>query len=123
MIAVHGFCMPEESANRSLRNCEATPIAVLHSDPPHNSKPNVPIQEARPSVVALTRAEPDTESTGEQPLAITKREAARLLSISERTLFQLVADGEIPVVRLKRKLLFRLADLESWLRSKCVRQK
>jgi excisionase family DNA binding protein len=72
----------------------------------------------RPSVVVRHQVENGSKPADMEPIAVSKKEAARLLSISERTLFQLVADGEIPVIRLKRKVLFRPADLNAWLLSK-----
>ncbi len=76
------------------------------------------VNHNKPMVVVKTH-----EKSAEKPmdlplLAVSKKEAARLLSVSERTLFQLVVDGEIPVIRLKRKVLFRPADLNAWLLSK-----
>jgi excisionase family DNA binding protein len=98
---------------------EATKLTqVSKANSQRNEKLSVANKEAKPSVVIRQQAEAGDYPISEKPLAITKKEAARLLSISERTLFQLVADGEIPVVRLKRKVLFRPADLNAWLHSK-----
>lgn len=51
------------------------------------------------------------------PLALRPREAAKALSISERTLWALTAPrGPIPCVRVGGCVLFRMADLDEWLR-------
>jgi len=56
----------------------------------------------------------------DQRLALRPREAAKVLGISERTLWGLTAPrGPIPAVKLgsgKRSgVLYRVADLENWL--------
>ncbi|WP_437227999.1 helix-turn-helix domain-containing protein [Planctomicrobium sp. SH661] len=51
------------------------------------------------------------------PLALRPREAARMLSISERTLWSLTAPrGPIPCARLNRGVLYSVDDLRQWLR-------
>ena len=47
-------------------------------------------------------------------ILLNRKEAAGLLSISERTLSTLVAAGEIPVVRIYTRVLFRRVGLEEW---------
>ena len=53
------------------------------------------------------------------PLALRPREAARALSISERTLWQLTHDGLVPHVKLgtgkKRSTLYPVEALQAWL--------
>lgn len=55
------------------------------------------------------------------PLALRPKDAARALSISERHLWQLTHDGQIPCKRVgsgKRKtVLYPKAALEEWLHS------
>ncbi|MDZ4818453.1 MAG: helix-turn-helix domain-containing protein [Planctomycetota bacterium] len=52
-------------------------------------------------------------------LALRPREAAKALNISERHLWQLAHDGQIPCVRLgngkRRSVLYPVADLQAWL--------
>ncbi len=48
-------------------------------------------------------------------LAVDAREAARMLSISPRHLGALVAAGDVPSLKLGRRRLFRVADLDRWL--------
>lgn len=52
-----------------------------------------------------------------EPLKITVRpaEAALALSISERTLRDLMRSGEIPHSRLDRAILIRVADLDTFV--------
>lgn len=52
------------------------------------------------------------------PLAVSKREAARLLNVSERTLDRL----GIPHVKLQQKILYRTETLAAWLREQEQRQ-
>ena len=42
-------------------------------------------------------------------------EAAALLGLSPRTLYHLIARGEIPVQRVRRRVMFRPSALERWL--------
>ena len=42
-------------------------------------------------------------------------EAAALLGLSPRTLYNLVARGQIPVQRVRRRVMFRPSELERWL--------
>ena len=44
-------------------------------------------------------------------LLVTPREASRALSISERKLWQMTADGEISCVRIGRAVRYEVADL------------
>ena len=51
-------------------------------------------------------------------LAVPPREAARLMSISERTLWSLTSPrGPIPAVRLGRSVRYDVAALRRWLDS------
>lgn len=59
-----------------------------------------------------------------QPLALRPREAARMLSISERTLWGLTAPrGPIPCIRLNRGVLYSVDDLRQWLRDQATSTK
>ncbi len=49
------------------------------------------------------------------PPLLTTRELASLLRIKERKVYDLVAAGEIPCVRVTGKLLFPRADIDAWL--------
>ena len=55
-----------------------------------------------------------TEQTIE-PLLLTVRQAAKVLSISERTLWSLTASGEIPAVRFGRSVRYDRIDLRRWI--------
>lgn len=46
---------------------------------------------------------------------LTPKEAAALLSISERTLWTLTNNGEIPAVRIGRSVRYDPADLAAWI--------
>jgi len=58
--------------------------------------------------------------TSVEPLALRPREAARAMSISERTLWGLTAPrGPIPCVRIgkgkRRTVLYPVANLQAWM--------
>jgi excisionase family DNA binding protein len=54
-----------------------------------------------------------------KPLAVRSREAARLLSVSEKTLYLWTRAGELPCIRVgqgkRNAVLYRIVDLETWL--------
>jgi len=56
----------------------------------------------------MTKPEPST------PILVDAREASRLLSISPRTLWQLTKDQEIPSLKRRRIVRYRVTDLEAW---------
>lgn len=56
------------------------------------------------------------------PLAVDARTAARMLSISPRTLWNLSNTGAVPVVRVGRRVLFQVRDLHEFLAARAVRE-
>lgn len=53
------------------------------------------------------------------PLLLNAREAARLLNVSERLLWTMTADGDIPSVRVGRRGVRYLPDdLTRWIESR-----
>lgn len=49
-----------------------------------------------------------------RPLLVTQPEAARLLSLSERTVYTLRTSGRLPTVRVGGKVLLRYSDLAAF---------
>jgi excisionase family DNA binding protein len=52
---------------------------------------------------------------------MTKAEVMAFLRISKRTLDKMMKARDIPFFKLKRKVLFRKSDLDSWLESKRIK--
>jgi excisionase family DNA binding protein len=50
-----------------------------------------------------------------EPLAVTAKDAARMLGISERSLFELKATGKLPFVRVGCKINYAVEDLKAYL--------
>jgi len=48
-------------------------------------------------------------------LLVTSREAARLLSISERTLWELAKTRKVKRVKIGRSVRYHINDLEAWI--------
>jgi excisionase family DNA binding protein len=48
-------------------------------------------------------------------LLLTPHQAAKVLCVCERTLWDLKEAGEIPVIRVGRATRYALSDLESWI--------
>lgn len=55
---------------------------------------------------------PNTPPT---PLLIGMNEAARLLSLSPRTVWSMANSGELPTVRVRRRVLFNVEALRAWI--------
>lgn len=73
--------------------------------------------ETRPQLARPELAAEAAQVGVVQPLAVDARTAAQMLSISERSLFDLVAPrGQIRVVRVGQRRLFPIFELERWLR-------
>lgn len=56
-----------------------------------------------------------------QPLLLTARQTAKVLSISERTLYALTKTGEIPAVRIGRAVRYDPRDLTDWIEKAKIR--
>ncbi len=48
-------------------------------------------------------------------LLLSSREAAAALSVCERTLWTLADEGQIPRVRIGKRVAYRVQDLEKWI--------
>lgn len=60
-----------------------------------------------------------TNAIEKSKMLLTGREAARMLSISERTLWGLTAAGEVRCVRIGRRLVrYDPADLREWIETR-----
>lgn len=55
-------------------------------------------------------------------LLVDTREAARLLAVSPRTVWSMMARGELPTVRLGRAVRVRMADLEAFVAARAGRE-
>jgi excisionase family DNA binding protein len=53
-------------------------------------------------------------------LALRARQAARVLNLSPRFLFELTKSGVIPHVRVGRAVLYPVAGLQAWLAQQAV---
>ena len=59
---------------------------------------------------------PNQEANPTPKLLLSSREAARLLSVSPRTLWACTKPrGELPSVRIGRSVRYHVADLERWI--------
>jgi excisionase family DNA binding protein len=71
----------------------------------------------------------NTPFAGEKPaedqgLLIDSREAARLLNVSPRTLYQMYTDGTMPPpIRIGRAIRFSLDALKKWVEAGCPARK
>jgi excisionase family DNA binding protein len=51
-------------------------------------------------------------------LLVTEKQAARLLGICERKLWDMRHDGLIPYLRVGRSIRYSISDLENWIAAK-----
>ena len=59
-------------------------------------------------------------STDASPMLINAEEVARLMDVSERTLWRLLSAGKVPPpVRIGRSTRWRLADVREWIEQGC----
>lgn len=58
----------------------------------------------------------ELEMTSNKPVRLlTPKEAADFLSVSARTIKRLVSEGNLPAVRIRNSMRFRLQDLEMYI--------
>ena len=57
----------------------------------------------------------EKEGNSIEPLAVGTKQAAKMLSISERSLWQLTKDERIHAVRIGRKLLYGIDELKRFI--------
>lgn len=50
-----------------------------------------------------------------EPLLLTARQTARMLAISERSLYSLTKAGDLPAVRIGRSVRYDPADIRAWI--------
>ena len=74
-----------------------------------------PRSDLRPSTIAATTL--DDPSPAERPtcVTITADELAVLLGVDRKTVYEGAARGEIPSVRLGRRVLFSKTAIDAWL--------
>lgn len=64
--------------------------------------------------------ESEIVARAEGPLLIASEEVARLLGISERTLWRLLSAGKVPrPVRIGRNTRWRLTEVTGWIEKGC----
>lgn len=56
-----------------------------------------------------------TQVVPETPLLVDARTAAKLLNVSQRTLYSLLQQGQIPSVKLQGRRLFSVPALSKWI--------
>jgi excisionase family DNA binding protein len=55
------------------------------------------------------------------PLLLSAKQAAKSLGVSERTLFTLATDGDLPSVKIGRRRLYSAVSLAQWVAEKQAR--
>lgn len=81
-------------------------------------KPSPPASPRRDVTAACTKPAPaarSVEAVSEDALLVNERDAARILAISERKLWELRMQGLIPHLRIGRAVRYDPEDLKSWI--------
>lgn len=68
----------------------------------------------------MIRRHEQTVATPPEPLLLTARQAAKMLAISERTLWSLSHSGQLPRIATGRLVRYALEDLRSFIARKRV---
>lgn len=74
--------------------------------------------EFQPATTAMRRlSAPAVKEPPSQDmrLVVSAREAAKMLDVSERLLFALTARGEVPRVKIGKRVCYRVESLRTWL--------
>ncbi|NLZ05581.1 MAG: helix-turn-helix domain-containing protein [Phycisphaerae bacterium] len=50
-----------------------------------------------------------------EPLLVNAKQAGRMLSVCERTIFNLVGRGELRPIRIGKSIRFSIEDLKAWI--------
>lgn len=50
------------------------------------------------------------------PLLVNAKQAGRMLSVCERTIFNLVGRGELRAIHIGKSVRFAVEDLKAWIR-------
>jgi excisionase family DNA binding protein len=56
-----------------------------------------------------------------EPILVTSKEAAKLLNISERTLWTITNSGQIPCVRILGAKRYHRSDIDQFIRNNTIR--
>jgi len=59
---------------------------------------------------------PEEDKKTVSPLAVRTNEAAKMLNIGRTSLHHLMKSGQIPFTKINRAVLFRVQDLEDFLK-------
>ena len=90
----------------------STLFEFLREQPVHESPPPTPL----PALPKKEESQPaDAVSNATDSLLLTEREAASLLRISPRKLWEIRMQGQIPFVRIGRAIRYSRDELASWI--------
>ncbi|MEL6567661.1 MAG: helix-turn-helix domain-containing protein [Pseudomonadota bacterium] len=60
----------------------------------------------------------DTQHARRGPLAVSPAEAAQMLGLGRTKLYELLAANEIASIKIGKRRLIRVAELDAWLKAK-----
>ena len=68
-------------------------------------------------MIPVISQKPETPEKQVEPLAVNSKQAAKLLGVSERTIFNLARDGKIACKKVGWRSLYSIASLKAFLES------
>jgi excisionase family DNA binding protein len=69
---------------------------------------------------AKTKTTPTNEATPSEPLLVKAPEAAKMLNLGERLLWELTNCKKIPHVRIGKALRYSPQDLRAWIQEQTI---
>ena len=108
------ICIP---GNKDSKRLKSTNTVVRRNDISDLEISSVAVNEPR-EVGKMKNKTSDRE-----PVLLKPKEAAEFLSVSERSLWTLMRNGEIPHIRIGKSVRYLVKDLESWIETKRVQSK
>lgn len=69
----------------------------------------------------MSPVEKPTTTTTTTTLLVDMREAARMLSVSSGTIYNMTKAGELPCVRIRRSVRYAVSDLTAWIAARSCR--
>lgn len=86
-----------------------------------NSQTSNPQQRPLRPAAGLEEMLSRSSITRPSPIAVRPQQAAEMIGVSERTLRELMRQGEIPFAKLDRAVLIQVSELEAFVERRTIK--